>query len=40
MLYGSGNRTTHRTLFVIHEQTTVIDQIRHVAMREVTTDDL
>ena len=40
MLYGSGKRTTHRILFVIREQTIVIYQIRHVAMRDVTADDL
>ncbi len=40
MLYGSGKKTTHRILFVIREQTIVIYQIRHVAMRDVTADDL
>jgi len=40
MRYGSGKRTTHRILFVIREQTNLIHQIRHVAMRDVTADDL
>ena len=40
MLYGSGKRTTHRILLVIREQTIVIHQIRHVAIGDVTADDL
>jgi len=40
MLYGSGRRTTHRILFIIREQTIVVYQIRHVAMRDITADDL
>lgn len=40
MLYGSGKRITHRILFVIREQRIVVYQIRHVAMRDITPDDL
>ncbi|HQX49660.1 MAG TPA: hypothetical protein PLR25_07115 [Planctomycetaceae bacterium] len=40
MLCGSGKSTTHRILFGIREATIVIYQIRHVAMRDVTADDL
>ena len=40
MLYGSGKRITHRILFVIREHQVVVYQIRHVAMRDITTEDL
>lgn len=40
MLYGSGKRITHRILFVICEHQVVVYQIRHVAMRDITTEDL
>jgi hypothetical protein len=40
MLYGSGKRITHRMLFVIREQRIVVNQIRHVAMGNLTAEDL
>ncbi len=40
MLYGSGKRITHRILFVIREKKIVVYQIRHVAMRDITAEDL
>ena len=40
MLYGSGKRITHRVLFVIREQRIVVYQIRHVAMQDLTAEDL
>jgi len=40
MLYGSGKRITHRILFVIRKQRIVVYQIRHVAMGDLTAEDL
>ena len=40
MLYGSGKRITHRILFVIRKQKIVVYQIRHVAMQDITAEDL
>ena len=40
MLYGSGKRITHRILFIIREQKIVVYQIRHVAMQDITVEDL
>jgi plasmid stabilization system protein ParE len=39
MLYGSGRRKTHRILFVIRPDSIVVHQIRHVAQRNITSDD-
>lgn len=40
LLYGSGRRITHRALFRIVDNTVEILAIRHVAQRDVTTEDV
>jgi plasmid stabilization system protein ParE len=39
MLYGLGKRKTHRVLFVIRPDKVVVHQVRHVAQRNMTTDN-
>jgi plasmid stabilization system protein ParE len=40
LLFGSGRRKTHRSLFAIRPDKVVIHGIRHFAQRDFTPDDL
>lgn len=40
MNYGIGSKPTHRAVFEIRDEKVIVHGIRHLARRELTTDDL